>query len=233
MHTKIFCDESNHLYTDSSNLMILGGISCPADKVEFINRHIKSLKHKYNAVHELKWTKLNTNKKAYYTELLEFFFSSVNLKFNAQLVINKDKLQHDVFNGGESDKFYYKMYYYLLLPFFKTEENYNIFLDYKDTKGGQRISELKDVIKSTYSGRINTHFSIIHSHESQIMQLTDVLIGAIGYANRTDIRKNPESIKTFIIQKIEELSGLQLQDSAPAWETKFRLYKFNPRKVSR
>lgn len=226
---KIFCDESNHLYTDKSDLMVLGGISCPFEEVEFVNRYIKYLKHKHNANHELKWTKLNNNKKDFYIELLEFFFSSINLKFNAQLIMNKSRLTHDIYNDGESDKFYYKMYYYVLNPFLQVGNNYNIFLDYKDTNGGKRIKKLKEVISNTFYGNIDTQFTIIHSHESQIMQLTDLLIGAIGYANRTDI-VHESIIKNSIISKIQLLSGITLTESASEWENKFRIYKFFPKK---
>lgn len=229
MHIKIFCDESNHLYTDNSNLMVLGGISCPLEKVDFINRYIKHLKHKHKVVQELKWTKVNKYKINFYNELLEFFFSSIDLKFNCQLIMNKDRLKHKIYNNGESDEFYYKMYYFVLSPFFKPNNSYNIFLDYKDTNGGKRIKKLNEVISNTFYGNIDTRFTIIHSHESQIMQLTDLLIGAIGYANRTDI-VHESIIKNSIISKIQLLSGITLTESASEWENKFRIYKFFPKK---
>jgi len=225
---KIFCDESNHLHNDSSNLMIIGGIGCPSHQVEYANRFIKHLKHKHNAKSELKWTKLNNNKKRFYRELLEFFFSNIYLKFNAQAVINKSKLNHDKYNDGEADKFYYKMYYYALMPFLKPNENVNIFIDYKDTKGGQRAKKLKEVINNTFHGQLDCEFTIIHSHESQIMQLADVMIGAIAYKNREDIEHNSE-IKNFIISTIEELGGVSLSVSTQPWEEKFRIYRFVPR----
>lgn len=225
---KIFCDESNHLYSDSSNLMLIGGIGCPTNQVEYVNRAIKHIKHKHNAKSELKWTKVNNNKKEFYQELLEFFFSSVYLKFNAQAVINKSRLNHDRYNEGEADKFYYKMYYYALIPFLKPDLNVNIFIDYKDTKGGQRAKKLNEVIDNTFYGQINCEFTIIHSHESQIMQLADVMIGAIAYKNRQDIEHTSE-IKNFIIKTIEHLSGISLEASTPQWEEKFRIFRFVPR----
>jgi len=225
---KIFCDESNHLRNDKSDLMVIGGICCPTNQVEYVNRFIKHLKHKHNAMGELKWTKLNNNKKEFYRELLEFFFSSVYLKFNAQVVLNKSRLNHDRYNDGEADKFYYKMYYYSLLPFFKVDDTYNIFMDYKDTKGGQRVRKLKEVIHNTFYGQINVDFTIIHSHESQIMQLTDVMIGAIGYKNRQDIEHKSE-IKNFVIATIESLGGVSLDASTPEWEEKYRIFRFIPR----
>jgi len=225
---KIFCDESNHLSSDTSNLMVIGGISCPTSEVEYVNRYIKHLKHKHNANNELKWTKLNNNKKEFYRELLEFFFSRVDTKFNAQVVINKSNLNHDRYNDGEADKFYYKMYYYALLPFLVVDEDFNIFIDYKDTKGGQRAKKLNEVIHNTFYGNINCEFTIIHSHESQIMQLADIMIGAISYKNREDIEKKSE-IKNFIIGTIEELNGASLDISSPEWEEKFRIFRFVPR----
>lgn len=226
---KIFCDESNHLSNDKSNIMVIGGICCESSQVEYMNRFIKHLKHKHNANNELKWTKLNNNKKEFYTELLEFFFSRVDMKFNTQVVMEKSNLNHIKYNDGEADKFYYKMYYYALLPFFVRDETYNIFIDYKDTKGASRVKKLNEVVHNKFNGNINTLYTIIHSHESQIMQLSDILIGAIGYKNRKDIEHTSE-IKNFIVHEIERLSGFELDDSTPQWEDKFRIYRFQPRK---
>ncbi len=228
MNYKIFCDESNHLYSDKSDLMVIGGIVCPSEQVEFVNRHIKHIKHKHNANCELKWTKLNNNKKEFYDELLAFFFASVDLKFNAQVVMGKSNLNHDIYNGGEADVFYYKMYYYTLQHLLRPLNNYNIFIDYKDSKGGKRAKKLKEVINNRFYSQINIDFTIIHSHESQIMQLSDIIIGAIGYKNRKDIEKKSE-IKNYIIQKIEEMSGFSLDYSIPQWEEKFHLYKLHTR----
>lgn len=229
MNYKIFCDESNHLYNDKSNLMVIGGIKCLSEEVEYVNRYIKHLKHKHNAMNELKWTKLNNNKKAFYKELFEFFFSRLDISFNAQIVLEKSNLNHDKYNNGEEDEFYYKMYYYALLPFLKPQSKYNIFIDYKDTKGGQRTTELRKVVENTFYGSIDFDFTIINSNESQIMQLTDVFIGAIGYKNREDIDKNSE-IKNYIIKLIESINGFSLDISTPQWEEKFRIYRFRPRK---
>jgi len=228
MEYKIFCDESNHLDSDKSNLMIIGAISVKNKEVENINRYIKSLKHKHNATYELKWTKLNNNKKEFYKDLLEFFFSNIYMKFNAQLILNKKNLNHQKYNDGEADMFYYKMYYYTLIPFLEPNNKYNIFIDYKDTKGGQRAKKLNEVIKNSFYGEIETNFTIIQSYESQIMQLVDILIGAIAYKNRKDIKHNSE-IKNYIVNLIEKLNNATLNNSSPEWEEKFRIYRFYPR----
>ena len=209
--------------------MVIGGVCCQSDQVEYINRYIKHLKHKHDANCELKWTKLNSHKKEFYKELLEFFFSRIDLRFNAQVVIEKSNLNHDKYNDGEADSFYYKMYYYAILPFLKHLESFNIFMDYKDTQGGQRAKKLREIVNNTFYGGINLDFTIIHSHESQIMQISDILIGAIAYKNRKDITKESE-IKNYMIELIEKFSGFPLDISSPEWEEKFRVYRFRPRK---
>lgn len=225
---KLFCDESNHLYSDKSDIMVLGGIGCPSSQVEYANRYIKYLKHKHNAKGELKWTKLNSNKKEFYKDILEFFFSNRFFRFNAQVILNKSKLNHDEYNESDSNLFYYKMYYYAIMPFLQIDKKINIFMDYKDTRGGQRVRKLKEVVNNTFYGQIDCEFTIIQSYESQIMQLADILIGAIGYKNREDI-EHKSKIKNYIVSTIEKISGINLNKSTPPWENKFRIYLFYPK----
>lgn len=228
MDYKIFCDESCHLHTDKSNIMVIGGVCCDNGQVEYMNRFIKYLKHKHNVKKELKWTKLHNMEKAFYKEVLEFFFSRTDISFNAQVVIDKSNLNHIKYNDGDADVFYYKMYYYTLLHFFKIDKKFNVFMDFKDTKGGQRVKKLNEVIHNTFYGNIDVNYTIINSKESQIMQLCDILIGAISYKNRNDIEHKSE-IKNFIIKLIEDFRGIPLAMSSPQWEHKFRIYKFHPR----
>lgn len=226
---KIFCDESCHLESDKSDIMVLGAIYCLSSEVSELNKEIKTLRHQYAYHNEIKWTKLIGKQKEFYAALLEMFFKSILLRFKATVVLNKHLLNHEKYNSGEHDKFYYKMFYYTLRDFMKAGDTYQIYLDYKDTKGGQRARKLSSVIQNESKGSVNADFTIIHSHESQLIQVCDLLIGAIAYKNRVDIEKKSE-IKNFIVSKIEELSGRCLDEPTAQWEEKFNLFRFSPRK---
>ncbi len=225
---KIFCDESCHLESDKSDIMVLGAICCAAAEVSELNKEIKALRHRYGYHNEIKWTKLIGKQKDFYSSLLEMFFASTLMSFKATIVTNKHLLNHQRHNDGEHDKFYYKMFYYTLRDFMKPGDNFQIYLDYKDTKGGQRARKLSSIISNESRGGVNADFTIIHSHESQLIQVCDLLIGAIAYKNRVDIEKRSE-IKNFIIAKIEELSGRNLTEATDWWEQKFNLFRFSPR----
>lgn len=226
---KIFCDESNHLsYKDNptlrSKVMVLGALKVPSSETIHINKIIKYLKHKYNHNREIKWTKLHLTQKKFYDELLEFFFSSVHMWFQAVLIPDKTILQHDVYNKGSHDLFYYKMYYQALRNLIDIDTQVKIYLDYKDTRSGTKIKELENVLCNKFKKSIDMKVFTIQSHESNIVQLVDLLIGAISYKARNDIEHVSE-IKNYIINKIEMLANIELDVGTPPWENKFNIFK--------
>ena len=62
----VYCDESCHLPHDNSDLMVIGGISCPKEKVDYINKAIRDIKkHGVFKFAEIKWTKVSKSKVFY------------------------------------------------------------------------------------------------------------------------------------------------------------------------
>lgn len=226
---KIFCDESNHLvYKDNISLgskaMVLGAISLPSQELEHINRHIKYLKYKYKYNKELKWTKLHSKQMLFYDELLEFFFSNIHLRFQALLISDKRELRHDIYNENNADLFYYKMYYQVLNNLLEINTKVKIYLDYKDSRCGDRMKELQKVLYNRFKNSIDIQIFTIQSEESGIVQLTDLLIGAIAYKARDDI-EHTSKMKNHIVNKLESLSGVALEMGTPPWENKFNIFK--------
>ncbi|CAA6825106.1 MAG: Putative phage protein [uncultured Sulfurovum sp.] len=219
MKYKIFCDESNHLLNTKSNLMVNGAILVKEDEVEQINRDIKFLKHKYNYFNELKWTKLLNSKKEFYMELIDYFFEH-EMKFKATFIPNKKDNVHEIYRKSH-DEFYYIVYFYTMRNFMNPSDEYKIYLDYKDINGGKRIKELEKTL-GQHTKKCDIY--IIQSQESQILQLCDIFIGAIGYKNRIDIEKKSE-IKLFIIDYIEKKLGYPLVATAP-WINKFNIFRW-------
>jgi len=220
---KIFCDESNHLFNDKSNIMVNGAILVQDENVQEYNRYIKYLRHKHKYYTELKWTKLHSKQLEFYTELIDFFFKS-DMKFKATLIVNKSKLNHQKYNSTHDD-FYYKVYYYTLRDFIKTENfsQHNIYIDYKDRKGGEKVKKLKFYLQTQgFKNDINIY--IINSKESQILQLCDLFIGAIGYYNRKDIKKDSQ-IKNQITAYLQ-MKGINLF-ATKKYFTKFNIFRWD------
>lgn len=226
---KIFCDESCHLENDSSNVMVLGALSCPESAVDHLNRKIKYLRHKHNYLTELKWTKLVGKQANFYRELLDMFLDTDELIFKATVVVNKNYLDHNEFNQGSHNNFYYKMFFYALRDFINPGGSYKIYLDYMDTHGRDKATKLMEVLHNSNYGSAKTEAYIIRSHESQLIQLCDMLIGALSYANREDI-EHKSVIKNEIVAYLEKRLCRPLNVGTPPWEEKLNIFRFSPRR---
>ncbi|PIV20766.1 MAG: DUF3800 domain-containing protein [Deltaproteobacteria bacterium CG_4_8_14_3_um_filter_45_9] len=229
----IYCDESCHLEHDQQPIMLLGAVWCPKSEVRRYSESIRELKAKFGARGELKWTKVSTSKFNYYLNLVKFFFSTPNLNFRCLVVDDKSKLNHEYFNQGSHDSFYYKMYFYLLRNILFHKNQYYIYLDMKDTRSQRKIDTLRDVLCNNvydFEQVMIRQIQHIRSHESELLQLTDFLLGAVSYRCRY-LKDN--RAKLAVIQRICDISGVDLLKSTPPWEDKFNLFFFSPTEVNR
>lgn len=218
----IYCDESCHLEKDRSPVMVLGSVTCLLEKVKEVTERIKEIKKRHNLPphQELKWTKVTPSNEALYRDLADYFFDDDDLRFRA-IICKKNNLDHARHNQTHDD-WYYKMYFTLLKYLINDQNTYNIYIDIKDTRGGQKQAKLQEIIcNSRYDFKRNLIKNIqqVRSHEVQILQLTDVLTGVISYSSRG---LNSSSAKATLVQRITERSHLDLSKSN--YSTKFNLF---------
>jgi hypothetical protein len=229
----IYCDESCHLEHDQQPIMLLGAVWCLKSDVRKYSVAIRELKTKHSAKGELKWTKVSMSKLPYYLDLVNLFFSNPNLNFRCLVVDDKSKLNHNYFNQGSHDSFYYKMYFYLLRNILSNKNQYYIYLDMKDTKSQRKIDTLKDVLCNNvydFEQLMIRRIQNIRSYESELLQLSDFLLGGVSYRCRN---LNTNQAKQTIIRRICDMSGFDLLRSTPPWEEKFNLFFFSPTEVKR
>lgn len=175
-----YCDESCHLKSDSSKYMIIGTLYCEKKQARKISKNILFLKEKHNLSKnfEIKSTKVSSSKIDFYKELVAYFINEPNLKFRS-IIIDKSELKHKEFNQTP-DVWYYKMYY-LLIDKCTLNDNNIVFMDYKDTKSAKHCFELSNILRNSYYGFKDFNVIPIDSKRSNLIQLSDLLIGLIGY----------------------------------------------------
>lgn len=223
----IFCDESCHLEHDDSNYMVLGAISCPENKKQEIYNEIKQIKTKHNLSEnfEIKWTKVSKGKIEFYEEIIDYFFRTKELHFRT-VVASKENLKFYTDTPGDDyPTWYYKIYFLLLNSIIFRDDSYRIFIDIKDSRGGKRVEKLKEVLCNNiydFKGEVIKDIVQVHSHSSQILQITDLLIGAMSYNTRKLISNQG---KLILINRIKErLNPLKIDIEKT---TKKRVEKFN------
>lgn len=212
----IYCDESTHIENDGHPYMILSYVSTPYHLLKMHNKNIREMKMEHFVRGEMKWSKISKSQYPFYNQVIDYFFSN-DLSFRA-IVIDKSELDHAAFNQ-DHNTFYDKMYYQLLNKKIYPDANYNIYLDIKDTHSYKKAQNLKKYLERDYQNIRN--LQIIRSHESELMQLTDVLMGAINYKLRG---LNKVTAKNNIISKIEKLCGKPLTEKTTKAENKFNLF---------
>ncbi len=225
----IYCDESCHLENDRIPVMVLGGVWCPMDSSRTIAEQVRAIKaqHGLNSNQEIKWGKVSANKARFYLDLVDYFFKCPDLHFRCVLIPDKNKLLHEQFNQNH-DLWYYKMYFVMLRQIFSPQEQYNIYMDIKDTHGGQKIRKLHEVLCNSiwdFSKSVINNVQLVRSHEVQQVQLADFFIGAVSYLNR-NLSDNPA--KLAVIERIQELTGYNLRKTTLLKEDKFNILRWSP-----
>ena len=228
----IYCDESCHLPHDNIDLMVIGGISCPKEKAREINIAIRRIKQKHHVYRfaEIKWTRVSNSQYDMYKELVDLFIDNAFLSFRAVVALNKSKLDYKRFHLSHDD-WYQRIYYLMLREMIDINDIYHVYVDIKDTKGSEKIDQLKDVLNNAtgyFYDETVKNIQLVESDQIQLLQLTDLLIGAISYANRglTD-----SAAKTNLIRYIEQRLGRSLTLTSPKGEVKFNVFHWLPREV--
>ncbi|MDF2451910.1 MAG: RlfA protein [Bacteroidota bacterium] len=211
-----YCDENCHLEHDDSNVMIISYVSCAYNQVKLHSENIRQIKLKHHLKGELKWSALSKSQAVLYSELIDYFFAT-DLQFRA-IVIDKQQIDNSA-HEQSSDDFYNKMYYQLISKKISPEYNYNIYLDIKDTHSYEKAKELREYLNRNFVSV--RHLQNIKSHESELMQLTDTIMGAISYHLRG---LNKVIAKNKIIERIKQHSKIPLDHSTSRANSKFNLF---------
>ncbi len=228
----IYCDESCHLERDHHKSMVLGAVWCPASNRAELGRKMKAVRERFGlpASFEIKWTKVSPAQLDFYLALVDLFFDESLLRFRAVVVPDKAVLDHGRFNQTHDD-FYYKTWYLLLTHLVDDRHCFRVFLDIKDTRGRLKVEKLHDVLCNTHNDFDRERIASIeqvHSHDVLLLQLADLLIGALSYLHRG---LTGSAAKQAIIQRIRQRSGHDLLRSTAPRVEKFNLLVWRPKDV--
>ncbi len=224
----IYCDESCHMENDREKVMLLGAVWCPLDKIREISFRLREIKehHGIKPDLEIKWTKVSQAKVSFYLDVLDYFFDDDDLHFRALIVPDKTRLRHEDF-GQSHDDWYYKMYFDMLKVILNPHDCYRIYIDIKDTRSAAKVDKLHNVLCNNmydFSRDIIERVQTVRSHEVQILQLADLLIGAISYVNRG---RSGNAGKDALVARMKERSNYSLVNTTLLREDKINLFRWH------
>lgn len=227
MKFEVYCDESmSDVLTSSkqtSNFLLIGSLWLCADLRKDIKNQINELRKKHNAFGEIKWHKISLSKLGFYEDLVDLFTSyDLDLRFRC-ICIDKRQINSQLINN-DNELGFYKFYYQLLHHWISEYNEYSIFCDTKTNRDPRRLMVLKNCLNNAniYSEILNVQF--LPSDESAIIQLTDLLLGAVN------ARINNFTLghsKEIIVAKLEKNLVVPRISSTYRNEQKFNIFKIN------
>lgn len=232
MEYNIYCDESCHLQNDNSNVMVIGGVWIPKSRRKQFCKEIKQIKKQNNIPesYELKWSKISDLKRGVYIDLLNKFFDNTDFHFRGIIARDKNNLDFSRFTG-DYDDWYYKMYYQMISQILSSDQKLNIFMDIKDTRSYDKVQNLRKYIIHRSGAYRNNYIGItqiIRSDEVEIMQITDIIIGALSYYHR-GLYGTGSKTKKELLDIIIERSGSNLKHNSLMRDDKFNIFLWSPR----
>ena len=154
---------------------------------------------------------------------MDYFFDDDDLHFRALVVPDKARLRHSAFSQSHDD-WYYKMYFDMLKVILSPQARYRIYLDIKDTRSADKVVRLHDVLCNNmydFHREIIERIQTVRSHEMEQMGLSDLLIGAVSYANRG---LTTSQAKQALVERMRSRSGYRLTQTTLLRENKVNLF---------
>ena len=203
--------------------MLMGLLACSADRAHVLNTELTAVcqQHGLPKHFEFKWTKVSPGKLDFYRAVLEWFLAAKDVSFRALVLPDKQR-EYARVPEEKREHVYYVLYYQLLRRAMEPENRYRAFLDMKDTRGREKLRELKQLLETnnpSQTAEDKPTLQHVRSHEIRLMQVSDLLLGAVGFARRAKSEKTSPA-KQALVSMLEEKLDFSLIGNSPPGSTK-------------
>jgi hypothetical protein len=232
---KIPCD----IYLDESSesgfpFTVIGAVIVPSADAKEISDEIQSAKKHASA--ELKWSRLDNRNHAVYTRALEHFLKrrADSQAFFHSIVLENDKIDYSLHSYGSVDIGFNKFIYQILMKFAREHGKSHYFYVYPDERRTRQTGdEFRDVLNNGADRNLNVRpFRIVEfrkSHQTPLIQLADVLTGAVAYENNGhDQKANANAAKVNFLKEMKKRLGIfSFKNATPYRERTFTVWHFD------
>jgi len=165
----LYCDESG---TDKNNFYF-GALHCSRSRANIFDAKIQQLRLETCLNGELKWTKVSAAKLPDYTKFADIFLDDPYATFYVSEII---KGQHWRKLASSSDSQFLHAYFHFIEQIVWQSSRYAIFMDETPSKL-YKFKSLHYCLK--LMGKTVDTFNLVDSHRSNLVQLVDVILGAL------------------------------------------------------
>jgi hypothetical protein len=225
VNIEVYCDESCQEYfatrPQGEYFVLIGSIWVPAELRTGLKQKIEELRQKHGIFGEAKWGRVSKHALPFYKDFVDLFFEN-DLRFRV-MVIRTDELDirwHD----NNVELMFYKFYYFMLRGWLDDCNEYRIFTDVRTNSLPGRLKTLETVLRNA-ALTSSVSLQAIPSQELVLMQLADVLTGAVGYRFHD---RHASKSKLELITHLEKKLGRPLNAATTKGMQRFNIFRFKP-----
>lgn len=228
MNIEVYCDESRQQYfahpeaLSDRHYVLIGSLWIEAERRAKLKGEIRALREKHSLPGEFKWNRVSPSRQPFYMELVELFFSQP-VRFRC-IVLPARQMNVIQFHSGDNELMFYKFYYQLLHHWILDFNQYHIFVDAKTNRVRNRLTHLRNVLSSANLFSTIEAVQALPSHEVDLLQLVDVLIGAVGYRFHDE---TGSTAKAEVVRTIERRLKHRIRPTGKV-EEKFNIFRWQP-----
>lgn len=217
--------------------MVLGGVVLSRDfEPEFL-RQVREYRDANHMHSELKWQKTSNSKLVAYQRFVDLLFENQRSIYFKAIIVDTHQMDNQKYNKGSKELGFYKMMYQLLLHSFGQvlgrSDRCLVTLDQRTTQR-YKLSTLDVILNKGLRKKYGfkhdpvRHVQAMDSANSDLIQLADVLMGAVGFqANDDDRRPGASAAKIALANYIARRARLlHLRQSTPKSLMHFSLWYF-------
>ena len=234
----IFADESN---TSQSRYMLIGGIWVDEHTYKNVSEECKNFKVKNNWASQTKlnWKNISKQTLPQYKKFIDIFFK-YNLNFKC-IILDRKTVNLKLNEEKDKELGFYIFYYMFLRNCSAIGHQYYIYLDRMNNRVPNRLQVMRNFLEKPrhrYADNGEVYYQngldiktleFVNSNSYDLIQFSDLLLGAIGYHyNKRHLKPNASPHKSefamYIANKIER-SDLIFETDKSGYKN-FNLWKF-------
>ena len=222
-----FFDETGILNNQTDRFFLLGMVKVL--RPHKLNNFIKHIRDKNHFYDEIKWKKVSKRNIEIMKIIINKFFSTHNTNFYC-IVLPKDEMNFEKYFNNDFFKAYKSFSVILLKNCIKKDEIVSVIADhYPAPKKDEFEAKTRNYVND-HNKALSIHSIVrIHSKGSNLVQLADLLMGAVNYEFKikNNLIKHPNKEKVNLLDYLK--NKLNTNDLSSGINTKkFRVIIFTP-----
>ena len=221
--------------------MLIGGIWVDEITFNLVNEECKKFKNEngWQPLTKLNWKNISKQTLPQYKNFIDIFFQ-YNLSFQC-IILDRKTVNLKLNEEHDAELGFYKFYYLLLRNCSNKKHQYYIYLDRRNNRCANRLNDMKAFLQRSRTRQTATNdtytekgldiktIEFVNSESYNLIQFTDLLMGAIAYHyNKKHLKPNASKHKSefamYIADKINK-SDLVFETDKKGYKN-LNLWKF-------